>query len=200
MSLLLFEFSEEIEPIEEAEPNPLVLDAPVPELLRYIRQSKWDVNRDEPLADKLWLAPGDLQADVFSDLRTTSNSLSVWQIEKDDKPCLDRIIAALAARRKEIAVFEYAIVDVRAVEELGISISKQPGDTFDDDANDRWHYDLVELTANRLLELAKLISQRNEMTRLSRTKVKELITASVEKKYLDWHKLSEKMQKDIPKP
>jgi hypothetical protein len=77
----------------------------VPFLLRSIRKAKWHKN-----PDLSWLSQDELQADAMQDLRTDSNTISVWHI-LDDQSNKERIVAALAAARQFAVQFDYFLLE-----------------------------------------------------------------------------------------
>jgi len=122
----------------------------VPFILRKIRKSKWYKHEGIP-----WLAEDGLQADALGDLQTSDNSLSVWKV-KDDKSNLKRIITALAANGEHISNFDYALFDIQSLLQLNIQTGNLKGNTPDKEAN-VWHLDLIQLSAQNLMDLARKI-------------------------------------------
>ena len=103
-----------------------------------------------------WLMDGDVQADALHDLRTYSNTLSIWIVE-EELGNLDRIIAALTATRQTIDKFDYALLDERFLSQIGVDRVQVKGKSCDDFANDLWHHDLRGLSGLKLVELASLM-------------------------------------------
>lgn len=103
-----------------------------------------------------WLRPDDIQADAISELRTSSNTLSVWHIE-DDKSNLEQVVCAMAASRDSFADIHFILLDPESLKQKGFKLKVTNGATPDKLCNSLWHRDIVELTAAGLLELAKLI-------------------------------------------
>jgi len=122
----------------------------VPLFLRIIRKAKWYKNEQVP-----WLPEGELQADTLTDLSTKSNELSVWHIE-DDRSNLEQVVTALAAGRDNIASLDYALFDQQTLLAINIKIKETKGGSPDEKVNS-WHRDLVELSATKLMALAKVI-------------------------------------------
>lgn len=115
----------------------------MPLFLRMIKGSRW-----YPPEDTFWLADGEIQAEPLADLATRENTLSVFQIS-DNESNLERVIAAMAAQRDDLRHFEYALFDQQIIADLNIKVQKAPGDTKDGIVNE-WHYDLTELSAQKL--------------------------------------------------
>ena len=128
-------------------------------------------------------APRDLPADAIADLRTTGNALSVFEVTK--AVSAERIATALAAApgKKEPDHTAYAVFDSVAVERLGISITRTPGDTIDAAAN-LLHYDLLIGTAGKLIEFAAVIAAV-PIVPITKKRVGELVKAGFESGHLD---------------
>jgi hypothetical protein len=131
----------------------------VPFLLRAIRKAKWYKN-----PDLSWLSQDDLQADAMQDLKTDSNCISVWHV-MDDHSNKERIIAALAATRQHAVQFDYFLLNEDYIREINIKILENQGDSPDSGINS-WHRDLVELSAAKLMLLAKTIQQNAAIERI----------------------------------
>lgn len=154
-----------------------------------IRKRNWDKPADAP-----WLKSNELHADPLGDLRTTDNALSVWLIH-DDKSNLEQVIIALAVNRQQIDKFEYGLFDQAIPLKLDIPMLTSDGKTPIPDAN-RWHRDLVQLTADKLVDLAKAIFDKMERERLFHEEVAAKILA-VLASFVDLSRLNTKIRKEI---
>lgn len=154
----------------------------MPLLLRAIRRNRWYTSDTVS-----WLPKGEIQADPLGDLATGNNTLSVWQVE-DDKSNLEQVIAALAASRDTVSNLDYAIFDVDLLSSIGIKIEVNEGATPYEMAN-RWHRDLVELTATKLVRLAEAILVHSHRERVPEKKVLRLIKDAVQNGQIDKTKL-----------
>jgi len=152
-------------------------------LLVLIRKAKW--YRTEATA---FLAAGDISADCLSDLRTTGNELSAWYVE-DNKSNLTRILTALGAGRDDLVHVDYLIFDHSVPTTLGIKLRKTGGLTPDKGANAAWHYDLIELSARKLVELAVAIFEGATKERIPVKTVAEWIKGGVARNEIDGSKL-----------
>jgi hypothetical protein len=123
-------------------------------LLRKVRQHRW---YKEPAAP--FLEVDDVPADPFSDLQTTDNLLSVWEVH-EDRSNLTRVVRAVAIGGQRIDHTGYILFDSAHLEAVGISVQNNEGRSDDKGANG-WHRDLV-LTGRKLLSLAKLLLQHGE--------------------------------------
>lgn len=151
----------------------------MPLMLRKIRKAKWYKNDGVP-----WLQEGEIQGDALGDLITKSNELSIWVID-DDRSNLDRVVAALGAMGNNVDVVEYALMDFEAVGDMGIVVKDVSGATGDSEANKRWHKNLSELTADKLLALARTIDREAERTRATDRQVARLVRSAIESGSLD---------------
>jgi len=166
-------------------------------ILRKINRSKWYKDSDPP-----WLLEGELQADVLGDLRTSSNALSVWHVESD-RSNLERIAVAMVLQTKHLDHFDYALFDAQILTELNIQIVEAPGDTSDQEVNDRWHRDLIELSAGRLMELAQVIhSERTERKRILAKRIASYLADFIRAGHIDRAKLEQsqvdKLERYLP--
>lgn len=162
-------------------------------VLRQIRKAKWYKHENVP-----WLAESELQADALGDLHTTHNELSVWYVE-DNRSNFERIVAALAANRDRISNFDYALFRQEHLSEINIKVKHTEGDSPDEEANATWHYDLVELPASKLMELAKAIQANAEIGRFSEKQILQLVAQTVASGHvdLDQTRLTEKEKDQV---
>jgi hypothetical protein len=121
----------------------------MPLFLRVISSlNSWDTEKDP-----LQLSIDDVSADMVTDLRTTDNNLSVFQIENDGSN-VNRIITALAATRTHLQPSFFLVFDSNLLDRLKIELEKTRGGTPDDFVND-FHRNLKVLSGMKLIELAK---------------------------------------------
>jgi len=156
-----------------------------------VRKNKW--YKTETIA---WLLPGEFQSDPLGDLATSENKLSVYRVE-DDRSNLGRVVAALAAKCDSIANFDYVLFEETILKEIGIKSEQTKGQTPDETVNN-CHLDLIELSAFRLVDLAKQVLDRGEVGRFSLPEVTNLLVESIQKGYLNEAKMGLK-PKEIEK-
>lgn len=161
----------------------------MPYLLRKIKKSRWY----QPSLP--WLANNEIPADPLADLQTTDNSLSVWMIE-DDKANLQQVLAAIAANRDHLANVDYAIIKDELVPQL-IKREQTRGKTVDDSANDSFHLEFKEVSASKLLDLAKAIFDHGEKKRILSKDVGKLIKKAVQEGKIAEAKLTDSIKKKI---
>lgn len=156
-------------------------------LLRAIRKAKWYKNSGVP-----WLADGELQSDALSDLTTSGNCLSMWQIDNDFSN-LNRVIAALSSKRNILANFDYALIDQKFFEDRNIKIRQSCGDTPDLDANANWHWEICELSVPMLINTATFIHKSANIERVMSNDVAKAISTSLSANSFDINKIDEKL-------
>ncbi|MEH2154888.1 hypothetical protein [Nostoc sp.] len=152
-------------------------------LLRKVRKNKW--YKTETIA---WLLPGEFQSDPLGDLATTGNKLSVYRVE-DDCSNLERVVAALAANCDKIANFDYVLFQETILKDIKIKSEQTKGETPDETVNN-CHLDLIELSAFRLVDLAKQVLDRGEVKRFLVREVTNFLADSIQKGYINKAKMS----------
>lgn len=159
-------------------------------LLRKIRRNRW--YKTEKID---WLPEGELQADPLNDLGTKSNELSVYHVSVDESN-LDRIIASLAVNSEQLSHVDYALFDENIISELGIKIKKSKGELPDEQVNN-WHSDLYELSATKLLVLAKAMNDKAKIDRKALMQVLNVIADLLVKGQIDRSRIKWKSQDDF---
>jgi hypothetical protein len=155
----------------------------VPFLLRSIRRGRWhEIIGTSPTEEEIRKGP-------LLDLVSENSTLSVWYIESD-KSNLERITIALASRRDSFSNFDYALINEQLLVVLDIKVVQTNGETPDQEANTRWHRDLVELSDSKLIALARTIAEKGETARILEKKMAFLIREAVNAGRLDRTKLS----------
>src|SRR5687768_2781573 len=89
-------------------------------LLRTINRAKWSVPD--------WMGPGDVPADALSDLRTQSNTLSVWLVD-ENQTNLETIIEAFAAGRNQLDKLDYTLITDQTLPPIPIAVALVEGNT-----------------------------------------------------------------------
>ena len=141
--------------------------------------------------------PEDFPADVVTDLRTTGDEVSVFEIT--DTVSAERIAIALAAGKREPDHTAYALFERAAIEELRIGIRGRRGGTYDDEVNNT-HYDLHVGTVRRLVQLAGVIA-KGQIGPMLKGRVTELLRSGFESGQIDYSKnraLCDKVRARIP--
>lgn len=153
--------------------------------LRMIQQARWAQHPDID-----WLLPGELQGDALKDLPTIKGNLSVFAVE--DGIDSQDIIMAWAANREGIDVLDYAIFEDTSFAKFGMETVQADGDTLVPEVN-KVHYHIVNLTTDRLVHLANIISS-GEKRRVSRKDVGILLRQAVREGRLNTAGMKEKLR------
>ena len=151
-------------------------------LIRKIRKTRWYNSNEVP-----WLQLDDLQADVFDDLQTVSNELSVYMVD-ENKSAINRIIAAISANSQHISVIDITVFDQQILDDLTIKYKKTPGELPDEWVNE-YHLSLYELSAKQLLQLALFMKSTGSRVRTVCKDIESLVAESVNMKYIDKRKI-----------
>lgn len=161
------------------------------QFLRVTNRGRW-----YKYPDVTWLAAGELQGDALSDIRTQDGRLSVYKVANDADR--QRVAVALAATRKEFANVDYAVFGDSGLDELGITVQQTEGETPDETVNGL-HYELGNLTVERLALLAKIVSA-GAHRRIQKRQIKKLLSDAAKYRRLDKKMVkSEKIRNNLPR-
>jgi hypothetical protein len=166
----------------------------MPLILRKIRKARW---YQYSQADFPWLLDEDIPADPLGDLATNNNTLSVWQID-DNKSNLPQVAAALAANCDDLSNLDYALLDQQFLQN-NITLQPSLGNSPDKTANQNWHCDLVELSARKLVDLAKAILAHAEIKRIPEKEMLHLLAQAAASGQIERAKLHDKIRAKIDK-
>lgn len=164
----------------------------MPFYLRVINKNRW--HRDNWPS---WIPENDLPPQPLYDLVPKPQKyLSLWRIDGDEIN-LNRITAAIASGRDRIDKIDYALFTVEIINDLGLTVVLSSGETPDDLANSTCHWDLVGLTANKVVLLARALLSKAEINRKLPAEVERLVTKGIELKELNTAKISVKLLRDL---
>jgi hypothetical protein len=145
------------------------------QLLRRITIPYWSVKGHG------WIPEDDFQGNALNDLKTSANTLSFFEYDGSAET-LQRIAAAMICREGHIRNFGYALLNPAAISNIGVAIDRKGGET-NDEFVDSLHVNVIEVSAVRLLELARLIF-RSTRRELVKSEVKECVRRSKERCFL----------------
>jgi hypothetical protein len=153
----------------------------MPTYLRMFDYKRWMLSRpnDQP-GEILW-------ADAMYDLKTTNNGLSIWAID-DNLANLDRVIAAMAANRQHLQAFDFILIQREDFSAASLTVNPLPGGTPDSHANLHWHFDIANLTAERLVDVGRIVC-RGHADRRHKPIVKQLIESAIANGWIDRSKM-----------
>jgi hypothetical protein len=164
-------------------------------LVRKITRAKWEPE-DE-------LSPDEIPADaVTSDLRTSSNALSFWQLERPsnyDEVC--RIALALATAAERIDRMDLTWIDENKISAQGISMKPSDGRTPVESLRGN-HVDVTKLDLGRLSRIATWIAEaltQNQHKRFTKNELIRIIIKAVREGRVSINDLEPKVKEEIEK-
>ncbi len=161
--------------------------------LRVVRKARWLTH-----PEILWLPENTNQADALLDLKPDSNRLSLWLVD-DNGGTLERVASAIASKRDDLVVLDYALIDTPHVDEIGVASEKSRGATLDEEANAQWHRDLIELTVASVCELAEAIRGKGKVDRIPWKKLGAWLNECIAEGQIDPERLSPKVREKLEK-
>jgi len=106
------------------------------------------------------------------------------------------VIGATCVKRGKVDHVLYALLDESVFLELGLQLVVTPGEVPDPEVAG-WHRDLIELTGQRVLDLARKIQGSASIKRKLDQDVGKLVNALVTAKILDANALSAEMKTEL---
>lgn len=163
-------------------------------LLRKLSDKRqWDWTAGVPQ----WVPSNDIPSAPLACFNSSHDSkISVWYVEKDGSN-LDRIIAGMAAGRQNADKFDYVLFPEDLLSEAGVQEEDAPGKSKDQDANAKWHRNLVEVSAKKLVTLVELVGRHGEISRRSEREVISLIRDSIDRGSIEKQGLHEYLIKRV---
>lgn len=150
-------------------------------LIRKITRPKWGETNS-----------GELAGDSLKDMISRDNTLSFWRSENEST--LNEIFAALGASSSSLDKLDIVSLDEETISGLGIQIKEISGDTPFTDAN-KYHVDLVNLSAKDIANLAIEMKRVGKFTRKQKPELVSIMIAFKDR--IDRSALSESMQSSI---
>ena len=154
------------------------------DFLRAIKRARWI--RDPSWT---WLGANEVHAGAIFDLETEDNALSVYKVQ--GKADITRVVDALAANREFVSSIDYVVFDDASLIASGITFSFSPGETPDSYVN-QMHYDIINLTASQLAEVA-LAVWLGGRDRILEKKIKDRLKQALANQSLDRQKMKDKL-------
>lgn len=173
---------------------------------KYDKPALWNGTQKELYKYSMFFADG-----IFSELKTTNNTLSVWVVENaDDRKEIDSVVGALALGRETVQKISFMILSKEKMDNLGIPVTTELGDAPGLDEEDelrKRHRNLSELDYYRMgyvIELMTSVAHGEEdgMKCESRTRkeVFDILRDLIEvQKRVDMNKMNEKLKTDYLK-
>lgn len=150
--------------------------------------------------DKSWLQEDEIPADPLSDLHTKNNTLSIFLID-ENKTDLERCIAAYATckSRGELREIDYLIFDEKLIKEVGITYRQQDDNNIIDEKIRKSHWNLYEVSSQKLVALANKVIVANNVDTLSIDQVCNLINDSISKGWINKQEINKGVGKVMKK-
>lgn len=144
-------------------------------LVRKISKSKW------PKKDLANFDISNLRADaITSCLRTTSDTLSTWEIESLE--LLDEAVLALIANFERIDTIDVAVIETAKITGKGFRLESKLGTTPAEYLKEK-HKNVVDLKFDTIGEFSKLIVsclEDKQVYRYNATRVKTMLKKALE--------------------
>ena len=165
----------------------------MPYFLRKIRKARWYA--------PTWLTEGELPADPLGDLQTKNNGLSLWEVD-DEQTNIIEVVVALASTSQNLSNIDYVLLASDELERVqrrvGFDVRKTAGDSPYEDAN-KWHCDIVQLSASKLVELAAVVFRVGSKERVTEPSVLQYLVEAVSTKKLPLKRLLPDLQAKVKK-
>lgn len=166
-------------------------------LVRMLERQKWE--KDAIAQHGHTKTPADT---ITSDLKTSSNTLSLWKVE--DSTAVLKGVLALAVVRNSITRLDIMIFEEQELIESGLDIKNTPenGHTPLEHFNDN-HFDLVGMDYEKLGKLSGLIinniGNASKCIRYDKAKIGDILYNGYINGDFLLEELNERLQKDLEK-
>ena len=147
--------------------------------------------------DTEWLGPHETQADAARCLMTSENRLSIFVLDAPGDQT-ERVVAALAVTRDNLAHLDLAIAPEDVLARCGIRRDGAQGKTPDSEVNG-WHENLIELTVEKIARLAAAIKGEGKIMLYNPKKVEAAIRQSLDANYIDAERINGSMLQSLGK-
>lgn len=168
----------------------------MPLLVRKIEKRKWKPKEQLIVAH----APGDA---ITGCLKTTTNTLSTWEISDDSKESVDDGILALVTgpRQEHIEAIHFVLFDLEELRNEQLDIEPKEGLTCVEDLA-QTHRNIVNMTYARLGIIAKIVLRdlhTNRVAKRTRLQIAKIFIAALQKRRLELNSLTDNMRETIIK-
>ena len=167
----------------------------MPFLLHFVNKNRW-VGQGE----LTWVGDNDVPADPVTNLRTTDNELSVWDVAEGDEELIQRLVAAFAAVRAKVDKIDYLLLSTDTVQRLGMRLIRERGTGLPDkEICASHHMNLTELTGKSVCALVREILLSPRLRRIGPPGVAACLRQSIEAGHISEDTLSPKVRDGIAK-
>ena len=159
-------------------------------LIRKIKKCKW-LQDDE--------VPDDVPADAITGgcVRTQCNTLSVWEVQDENK--IDEAVLAIVSAGHHLETIDVVPIDREHLEQNEIDCKQIPGRTEVKDLADT-HIDLCNLAYRELGIIVYHIAgkfRQDKVKRYRERQIKEILRTAIQKQRLEIENLSESIRKKL---
>jgi hypothetical protein len=159
-------------------------------LVRKIERAKWNRRKSNAIED----TPADA---ITSCMRTSSDRLSVWQIDTEER--LPQAVLAIAAAGSSLDTMDFVVFAAAELEFRGLIVRRTPSGTGVHNMHDA-HYDIVELTYSSLGRVAGLVLDaigRDAVKRFRMNELRELLRSAITNGQLDESSLTQSLREKL---
>lgn len=148
---------------------------------------------------------GEISSDIpTSEFRTTKSTLSTWYIE--DLESINKAILAILLSSSEINRTDFIIMDTDELDKKNFTYENtEPGVSLPIESLESIHYDIVNLTLNKLTDCAEIyINTMNEypdkrIFRLNKKEAKDIIKKAFQEDIIDENRANTYMKAALTK-
>ena len=164
----------------------------MPYLVRKIARGKW------PSSDILSFNVSDISADAISScLRTSSNTLSTWEIDKIED--LEEAALALVSSAEHTDTMWVIFIEKSEITKNGLGINNTPGNTCVRDLVDR-HIDVTGLTYKTIGDFAGFVLEalkQDQVKSFTSSTLKKMLKRAIEEDRINPDQLNPKLRARI---
>lgn len=136
---------------------------------------------------------------ITSCLRTTSNTLSFWKIEKEDDEYLEKAIIPITSCQERVEAVDFIIIEEDFFKNNGISFKQDTATTPATKLNEL-HINLVDLNYERIGVLSNKIFElvsNKKVIRKTKKQATELLLKGIEESVVDSSLINDKLKAKI---
>lgn len=166
-------------------------------LVRMLERQKWEKLKESK--EDIFTTPADT---ITSELRTKSNTLSLWLIKSLDE--LSGAVLALAVGRNRITRLDILLLDEDDFEKKGLSIVNSPDSGLSPYTGyNQFHYDLTDMDYEKLGLFSEIIIEKvddgSKCIRFDKAKIGELLYEGYKKQFFYVEELDKSLQVELSK-
>jgi hypothetical protein len=157
-----------------------------------IRKFDWPKWKLLDISNGIGVIPADL---ITKDLKTSSNTLSLWLADSDDR--VEDVVLALVSNYTAFNIIDIIKIDREAIEGENLLLEQENATTRYSDYNDK-HYNLTKLTYESLGCFSELILKNiMNVERIRVPKIKEILRNGIRDNKIKKDKLASHIQESL---